>query len=66
MYDVNEDPAPGYFSCQLCAFQTLCASYGYATITEETILEDFQAEFMKRTSDHLEEKKNWSEKLNEN
>lgn len=49
-------PNPSYFTCQMCAFKTICSTYMYENLDKETVLEEFQEEFQERTEDHLDEK----------
>ena len=54
--DCAQEPTPGYMSCQMCDYSTLCQEYGYAEVSREDILEEFSEEFEVRDVDHLEEK----------
>ena len=49
-------PSPSYFSCQMCDFKTICETYMYSTLDKDTVIEEFQEEFMVRETDHLDEK----------
>lgn len=56
---VGNDPAyptPSYFGCSMCDFKTICETYMYSTLNQETVLEEFKEEFKVRESDHLDEK----------
>lgn len=59
-YDTEADryaaPKPSYFSCGMCAFNTICTTYMYGDINKEEILDEFSEEFVEREEDHLEEK----------
>lgn len=58
MVDTNDNavPSPGYFTCQMCDYKTICQTYMYAPLKEDVILKEFEEEFIKREEDHLEEK----------
>lgn len=58
MVDNNEyaAPQPGYMSCSMCSFKTICSTYMYENINKNELLEEFSEEFEERTEDHLEEK----------
>lgn len=49
-------PSPGYFQCQLCTFKGICETYMYSTLDKETVLKEFEDEFVERQEDHLDEK----------
>ena len=49
-------PQPNYFTCQMCSFKTICSTYMYNNLDKETVLEEFQEEFVEREEDHLDEK----------
>lgn len=49
-------PQPNYFTCQMCTFRTICSTYMYNNLDKETVLEEFQEEFVEREEDHLDEK----------
>ena len=55
----NDDPtypSPSYFGCSMCDFKTICETYMYSTLDQNTVLEEFKEEFKVRESDHLDEK----------
>lgn len=54
--DAYAPPQPSYFACQMCSFNTICATYMYGNIDKEEILQEFEEEFKVRDVDHLEEK----------
>lgn len=56
--DTNEfaAPEPGYMSCQMCMFKTICSTYMYNGLNKDDVLEEFKEEFKVREEDHLEEK----------
>lgn len=49
-------PVPSYFSCKMCDFKTICETYMYSTLDKDTVIKEFQEEFMIRETDHLDEK----------
>lgn len=49
-------PQPNYMGCKMCNFQTICETYKYSTLVEDVVLDEFSEEFVKRDSDHLDEK----------
>ena len=48
--------SPGYMSCTMCDFASICSTYGYEDVELDELLEEFQEEFEVRTVDHLDEK----------
>lgn len=48
--------APGYMSCSMCDFASICTTYGYQDVDKELLLEEFAEEFEVREVDHLDEK----------
>ena len=56
---VNDDegePAPGSLKCQMCDYASLCAFSGFSLQPLESIVEEFEEEYVVRDVDHLEEK----------
>ena len=51
------NPCPGYMSCQMCSYVSICSTYMYSTINLEALLEEFVEEFEVRSEDHLAEDK---------
>lgn len=49
-------PQPSFMGCQMCNFQTICETYKYSTLVEDVVLDEFSEEFVKRDTDHLDEK----------
>lgn len=58
MVDTNAyaAPNPSYFSCQMCTFKTVCATYMYNRLDKESVVAEFAEEFAERKEDHLDEK----------
>lgn len=49
-------PQPNYMGCKMCNFRAICETYKYSTLVEDVVLDEFSEEFVKRDSDHLDEK----------
>lgn len=49
-------PQPGWLTCSMCSFSTICETYMYAPLNLTELLEEFQDEFAVREEDHLDEK----------
>jgi CRISPR/Cas system-associated exonuclease Cas4 (RecB family) len=57
MYNDDEgEPAPGSLKCQMCDYASLCAFSGFSLQSLESIVDEFEEEYMVRDVDHLEEK----------
>lgn len=58
MVDTNSfaAPQPSYFACQMCSFNSICATYMYNNLSKEVILDEFVEEYVEREEDHLNEK----------
>ncbi len=55
-FSTQEAPKPGYMSCSMCTYKTVCATYMYRQINKEAVLNEFAEEFVEREEDHLAEK----------
>lgn len=49
-------PEPGYMKCQMCDYADLCMHYGYADVSRDELLEEFEGAYEVRDCDHLDEK----------
>lgn len=49
-------PNPGFFTCSMCDFKPICATYMYDIPSQASVIEEFKDEFQVRTEDHLTEK----------
>lgn len=49
-------PSPGYFTCSMCDYRTICETYMYSTLDKKAILDEFNEEFVERETDHLDDK----------
>lgn len=65
--DFNEDdqPDPSYWGCQMCDFKPVCAAAGYRQLPPAEEIAAEYSEYEIRIQDHLEEKLDWSERLEE-
>ena len=47
---------PGYMTCKMCDYATICETYGYEEPELEELLDEFAEEYQIRDVDHLDEK----------
>lgn len=50
------NPDPGFMKCQMCDYADLCMHYGYADVSRDELLEEFEGAYEVRDCDHLDEK----------
>ncbi len=59
-----QHPDPSYWACQMCDYKSICAQTGYKLLPDvETLVQNYSTEYEIRVRDHLEEKLDWSERL---